>query len=71
MFKYPKLFRLDNGSKFKSDVPMLMFEEQQKDANTHTHTHTHTHTASGESFNKELAKQLFKPMNKGCMTMKK
>ena len=69
MFKYPKLFRLDNGSKFKSDVTMLMFEEQQKDANTHTHTHTHR--ASGESFNKELAKQLFKPMNKRCMTMKK
>ena len=67
MFKYPKLFRLDNGSKFKSDVTMLMFEEQQKDANTHTHTHR----ASGESFNKELAKQLFKPMNKRCMTMKK
>ena len=69
MFKYPKLFRLDNGSKFKSDVTRLMFEEQQKYANTHTHTHTHT--ASGESFNKELAKQLFKPMNKRCMTMKK
>ena len=39
MFKYPKLFRLDNGSKFKSDVTRLMFEEQQKHANTHTHTH--------------------------------
>ena len=49
MFKYPKLFRLDNGSKFKSDVPMLMFEEQQKDANTHTHTHTHTHTQLREN----------------------
>ena len=49
MFKYPKLFRLDNGSKFKSDVTMLMFEEQQKDANTHTHTHTHTHTELREN----------------------
>ena len=30
VFKYPNVFEHDNGSEFKSDVAMLIFEEQEK-----------------------------------------
>ena len=30
LFKYPKAFQCDNGSKFKNEVTMLILEEQQQ-----------------------------------------
>ena len=63
VFKYPKAFQCYNGSKFKSDVTKLLEKYNVHIPRTRRkYTHT-THTAFGKAFNKELAKQLLKPMN--------
>ena len=62
MFKYPKLFQCDNGSDFKSDVTKLL-KKHNADIRRTTTKCKHTGTAFLEAFNKELAKQLFKPMD--------
>ena len=61
VFKCPKVFQCDNGSKFKSDVTKLL-EKHSVDIQRTT-KYKHTHTAFVEAFNKELSKQLFKPMD--------
>ena len=62
VFKYPKTFRCDNGSEFRSEVKKLL-EKHNVDIRRTTTKHKHTHTAFVEAFNKELAKLLFKPMD--------
>ena len=62
VFKYPKLFQCDNGSDFKSDVTKLL-KKHNADIRRTTTKCKHTRTAFLEAFNKELAKQLFKPMD--------
>ena len=62
VFKYPKVFQCDNGSEFKSDVTKLL-EKHNVDIRRRTTKCKHTHTAFVEAFNKELPKQLFKPMD--------
>ena len=62
MFKYPKVFKYDNGSEFKNDVTKLL-EKLNVDVRRTTTKCTHTHTSFVEAFNKELAKQLLKPMD--------
>ena len=62
VFKYPKVFQCDNGSKFKSDVTKLL-EKHNVDIRGITTNYKHTHTAFVETFNKVLAKQLLNPMD--------
>ena len=62
VFKYPKVFRCDNGPEFKSDVTKLL-EKHNVDIRRTTTKSKHTHTAFVEAFNEELAKLLFKPMD--------
>ena len=62
MFKYPKVFQCDNGSEFKSEVTKLL-EKHIVDIRRARTKYKPTHTASVEALNKELAKQLFKPMD--------
>ena len=62
VFKYPKVFQIDNGSKFKNEVTKLL-EKHNVDIRRATTKYKHTHTAFVEAFNKELAKLLFKPMD--------
>ena len=61
-FKYPKIFQCDNSSKFKSKVAKLL-ESHSVEIKRATTKYKHTHTAFVEAFNKELAKELFKPMD--------
>ena len=61
-FKYPKIFQCDNGSEFKSKVTKLL-ENHSVEIKRATTKYKHTHTAFVEAFNKELAKELFKPMD--------
>ena len=61
-FKYPKIFQCDNGSEFKSKVIKLL-ESHSVEIKRATTKYTHTHTDFVEAFNKELAKELFKPMD--------
>ena len=61
-FKYPKNFQCDNGSKFKSKVTALL-ESHSVKIKRATTKYKHTHTAFVEAFNRELAKELFKPMD--------
>ena len=61
-FKYPKIFQCDNGSEFKSKVTKLL-ESHSVEIKRATTKNKHTHTAFVEAFNKELAKELFKPMD--------
>ena len=61
-FKYPKIFQCDNGSEFKSKVTKLL-ESHSVKIKRATTKYKHTHTAFVESFNKELAKEVFKPMD--------
>ena len=51
---YPKIFRCDNGSKFKAEVTKLLEKHEVRIQ------HTHTITASVEALNKILTEQLFK-----------
>ena len=62
MFKYSKIFQIDNGSEFKNKVTKLL-EKHSVDIRRPTTKYKHTHTAFVETFNKELAKLLFKPMD--------
>ena len=61
-FKYPKDFECDNGSEFKSKVTKLL-KSHSVEIKRATTKYKHTHTAFVEAFNKELAKELFKPMD--------
>ena len=61
-FKYPKIFQCDNGSEFKSKVTKLL-ESHSVEIKRATTKYKRTHTAFVEAFNKELAKELFKPMD--------
>ena len=61
-FKYPKIFQSDNGSEFNSKVTKLL-ESYSAGIKRATTKYKHTHTAFVETFNKELAKELFKPMD--------
>ena len=62
MFKYPKVFQCDSGSEFKNEVTKLL-EKHNIDIRRATTKYKHTHTAFVESFNKEVAQLLFKPMD--------
>ena len=62
LFKYPKVFQFDNGLKFKGEVTKLL-EKNNVDIRRATTKYKHTHTAFVETFYKELAKLLFKPMD--------
>ena len=61
-FKYPKIFHCGNGCKFMSKVSKLL-ESHSVELKRATAKYKHTHTAFVEAFNKELAKELFKPMD--------
>ena len=60
--KYPKVFQCDNGSEFKNEVTKLL-EKHSVDIGRATIRYKYTHTAFVETFNKELAKLLFKLMD--------
>ena len=62
VFKYPKTFQCDNGSEFKNEVTKLL-EKHNVDIRRAATKYRHTHTAFVETFNKELVKLLFKPMD--------
>ena len=62
VLKYPKAFQCGNGSEFKSDVTKFL-EKHNVDIRRTTTKYKHTDTAFVEAFNKQLAKQLFKPMD--------
>ena len=62
VFKYPKAFQCDNGSKFKNEVTSLL-EKHSVDIRRATTKYKHNHVAFVEVFNKELAKTLFKPID--------
>ena len=62
VFKYPKKFRFDDGSEFNNEVAKLL-EKHNVDIRRATTKYKYTHTAFVETFNKELAKLLFKPVD--------
>ena len=62
VFKYPKKFQFDNGSEFNNEVAKLL-EKHNVDIRRATTKYKYTHTAFVETFNKELAKLLFKPVD--------
>ena len=62
VFNYPKTYQCDNGSEFKNEVTRLL-EKHNVEIRRATTKYQHTHTAFVESFKKELAKLLFKPMD--------
>ena len=62
MFKYPKTFQCDNGSKLKNEVTRFL-QKHNVEIRRATAKYKHIHTAFVEAFNKELAKLLFKPMD--------
>ena len=62
VFKYPQGFQCDNGSEFKNEVTKLL-EKHDVDIRRATAKYKHTHTAFVETFNKGLAKLLFKFMD--------
>ena len=62
VFKYPKTFQCDNGSKFKNEVTKLL-EKHNVYIQRATMKYKHTHTTFVEAFDKKLAKLLFKPMD--------
>ena len=62
VFKYLKTFQCDNGPEFKNEVKKLL-EKHNVDIRRAITKHKHTHTAFVETFNKELTKLLFKPMD--------
>ena len=70
-YKYPKIFQCDNGSEFKNEVTKLL-EKHNVEIRRATTKYKHTHTVFVESFNKELAKLLFKSMDANSFkTLKK
>ena len=56
---YPKIFRCDNGSKFKGEVTKMLGKHEVKIQRV-TMKYAHTHTAFVEALNKILAERLFK-----------
>ena len=62
MFKYPKTFQCHNGLEFKNEVTKLL-EKHNVDIRRARMKYKHTHTTFVETFKKELAKLLFKPMD--------
>ena len=62
VFKYPKTFQCDNGSKLKNEVTRFL-QKHNVEIRRATAKYKHIHTAFVEAFNKELAKLLFKPMD--------
>ena len=62
VFKYPKLFQCDNGSEFESEVTKLL-EKHNVNIQKTTTKYKHTRTTFLDTFNKELAKLLSKPMD--------
>ena len=62
VFKYPKVFQIDNGCEFKNEVTKLL-EKHSVDIRRATIKYKHIHAAFVEAFNKELRKLLFKPMD--------
>ena len=62
VFNYPKTYQCDNGSEFKNEVTKLL-EKHNVEIRRATTKYQHTHTTFVESFKKELAKLLFKPMD--------
>ena len=62
VFKYPKLFQCDNGSEFESEVTKLP-EKHNVNIQRTTTKYKHTRTTFLDTFNKELAKRLSKPMD--------
>ena len=62
VFNYPKTYQCDNGSEFKNEVTKLL-EKHNVEIRRATTKYQHTHTTFLESFKKELAKLLFKPMD--------
>ena len=56
------MFHCDNGSEFKSNVTKLL-EKNIVDVRKTTRKYKNTLKAFVEAFKKELAKQLFKPMD--------
>ena len=50
-FKYPKVFQIDNGSEFKSEV-MKLFEKHNVYIRIATTKYKHTHAAFVEASNK-------------------
>ena len=62
VFKHSKIFQCANKPEFKSEVTKLL-EKHSVDIGRVTTKYKHNHTAFVETFNKELAKLLFKPMN--------
>ena len=61
-FKYPNIFQCDNGSELKSKVTKLL-ESHNVEIKRAMTKYKYTHTAFVEAFNKELAKERFKPMD--------
>ena len=61
MFKYPEVFKCNDGSEFKNEVTKLL-KKHNSDIRRATTKYKLTHTAFVEAFNKELAKLLLKPM---------
>ena len=61
VFKYPEVFQCENGPKCKSDIKKLL-EKQKIDIRRTITNSKHTHTAFVKAFEKQLLKQLFKPM---------
>ena len=62
MFKYPEVFKCNDGSEFKNEVTKLL-KKHNSDIRRATTKYKLTHTAFVEAFNKELAKLLLKPMD--------
>ena len=62
VFIYPKTFQCDNGSEFKNELIKLL-EKHNVEIRRATTKYKHTHVTFVETFNKELAKLLFKPMD--------
>ena len=56
---YPKIFKCDNGSKFKSEVTKLL-EKHEVRIQWAMAKYKHTHTAFVEALNTMLAERLFK-----------
>ena len=62
IFKYPEAFQCDNGSEFKNQETKLLEKDDVHIWRVRT-KYKFTHTAFAETFNKDLEKLLFKPMD--------
>ena len=62
VFKYPKVFQIDNGSEFKGRVTKLL-EKHNVEIRRATTKYDHKRMAFVEAFNRELAKLLFRLMD--------